>query len=79
MVEQEYHDIPMPVPVYQYNCWNCGDEINDVICQHAGFDETGSKGFTCNSCGKDLGDYNRRFQTDEQRRQELESHQVWQL
>jgi DNA-directed RNA polymerase subunit RPC12/RpoP len=62
MLEEETLDIPIPTPTYENHCWNCGAEINDVICQDAGLDsETGEpNGYECNDCGKDLGDYRRR-------------------
>lgn len=53
--EAEVLEMPMPIPTYTNVCWNCGAAINDVECQHAGFDETGSNGYECNVCGRHLG------------------------
>lgn len=55
-VNTEAFDIPpMPTPHYESVCWNCGSPINNVECQFAGFDDTGSLGYICNHCGCHLG------------------------
>lgn len=51
-------EIPDPSPTHSYTCWNCRAPINNVENQHAGFDETGSLGHICNSCGCHLGHLN---------------------
>ena len=55
--ELEAEEIPMPVPDYENNCWNCGDYISNVICEDGGLDNDGCpNGYICNQCGKHLGD-----------------------
>lgn len=67
----EAAEIPMPTPTYENICWNCGAEINNVICQHAGYDdETGEpNGYECNECGMSL--YERRR---ENAKESLQTH-----